>query len=216
MSLSPDSFITVENLAEEPFTYTFQRRQVIVQPHLPVPIPWEHMLRIAGDPFADETDRRNLRSDAVERLRSFYGIYSDEAAWQSRHPLKFTDEEGNVVPTPYTHPDDGAVASTDPADLSYLVSRMRANEQENAAMKLQIAQLEAAAAATSGSHLTADMPADADITPSLGPIPDPDAPPRPSTLDLPSTPPKRTKAAANPAPAPDPVTADSPTRVKTS
>jgi hypothetical protein len=214
--LSPDSFITIENLAEDPFIYRFQGRQVIVAPHLPVPIPWEHMLRIAGDPFSDETDRRNLRSDAVERLRSFYGIYSDEARWAARHPLKFTDEEGNVVPTPYTHPDDGAVASTDPADLSYLVSRMRANEQENAALKLQVEQMQSALAATQSSQLTADIPADADISPGLGSIPDPDAPPRPATLDLPAAPPKRAKAAANPTPSSDPVTADSPTRVKTS
>lgn len=143
-----EDFVTVINNSDEDFQYRYLFKLVTLRPGASTVIPWEHMVLIAGSPYANPNNGE--RMEEWRRLRSRYSII-DAKDWDEQRPdLTFLDGEGNKLMT-VLNDHDGSTGIVDPnvgdsndrrvlenaveklrAQMNQLIHRLNQKESEEA------------------------------------------------------------------------------------
>lgn len=168
-------FVTATNEDDVPFVYRWGTRQLTLKPHTPTVLPYEHMVTIAGDPYAPVA--RGVRLAEEKRLRFRYDLGNTVQGWENRPKLRFEDQDGNEYMTVLKDPQgesgilgpDGQHDPTDPRQVEGAIAKLQ--RQINQLMQ-QLSGAEAGQAAEARSDAKPDTPsADAKAAKAATPAP---------------------------------------------
>lgn len=156
-----NDFVTAINEDDTPFTYRWGTRQLTLQPHTRTVLPYEHMVTIAGDPFAKVA--RGARLAEEKRLRFRYDLGNTVNGWENRPKLRFFDQDENEYMTVLADPSgetgiigpDGSHDPTDPAQIEGVIAKMQRQIHQ---LQQQLTTAEAGVAAEARSDATSDAP----------------------------------------------------------
>lgn len=154
-------FVTAINEDDTPFTYRWGTRQLTLQPHTRTVLPYEHMVTIAGDPFAKVA--RGARLAEEKRLRFRYDLGNTLGGWEKRPKLRFFDQDENEFMTVLVDPSgetgivgpNGQHDPTDPAQIEGVIAKMQRQIHQ---LMQQLSTAEAGQASEARSDATSDTP----------------------------------------------------------
>lgn len=154
-------FVTAINEDDTPFTYRWGTRQLTLQPHTRTVLPFEHMVTIAGDPFAKVA--RGARLAEVKRLRFRYDLGNTVQGWENRPKLRFFDQDEQEYMTVLRDPEGetGIVTpgqSLDPSDPRQVEGAIAKLQRQLHQLQQQLNGAEAGAQAEARSDAKSDTP----------------------------------------------------------
>lgn len=150
-TLTPESLVTLR--VDEPFEYFINDRKVRVRPNVDVVMPFDHLVYLAGSPFS--TGRERLAE--VRHIRGQYGFFNNTEAWNNRPKLRFYDESGAEISTPYSDP-DGTLAPLDgPVDPQFMAQELDRLRKRQAFLENQLGVEDASRESIAASEATVDM-----------------------------------------------------------
>lgn len=158
-------FVTAINEGDEPFTYRWGTRQLTLKPGTRTVLPFEHMVTIAGDPFAKVA--RGARLAETKRLRFRYDLGNTVQGWENRPKLRFYDQDEQEYMTVLRDPDGETGIVTpgqqlDPSDPRQVEGAIAKLQRQLHQLQQQLNGAEAGAASEARSDAKADAPTDAE------------------------------------------------------
>lgn len=156
-------FVTAVNEDDTPFVYRWGTRQLTLKPQSRTVLPYEHMVTIAGDPFAKVA--RGARLAEEKRLRFRYDLGNTLHGWENRPKLRFFDQDDNEFMTVLVDPTgetgivgpNGQHDPTDPAQIEGVIAKLQRQVHQ---LMQQLSTAEAGQASEARSDARGDAPSD--------------------------------------------------------